>query len=327
MAVIEKNPWIKGARGMVMDSIVYRQRAGRTIVSAKPRRSARPPSEKQLQHRERFREASRYAKGAARHAIKGPLYAKQADGFNSAYNIALKDYLKAPVIHEVDLNTFRGRRGDILGVYAEDNFGIAELKVSLINEAGEILAYGRAEEVIDNTYFTYRLTTDLPVGDVRVLRAEARDHAGNITVHEEVMDSMNWEGSLPRIGSMQKAAGRVYAALLLVVSVLLFACGSNKSPASRQDVCPGGLGARTGSITAAVYKDEVFSSGRAAFLPRCGVIIDRKGQEKTRRKYPTGFASDLVMRWYQLFFRLSHMTPSGGRVSTILCSWLCTGTG
>ncbi|MFA0963377.1 hypothetical protein AB9P05_16355 [Roseivirga sp. BDSF3-8] len=223
MAVIERNPWISGASGMVMDEVVYRQRAGKTILSAKPRKSLKPASEKQKQHRERFREASRYAKAAAKHGVKGALYAEQADGFNSAYNIALKDYLVAPVIHGFDLKGFRGRKGDRVGIYAEDNFRVAELRVWVLNAAGEVLTTGEAEEVMNNRYFSYRVLTGMPAGEGLTLRAEAKDHAGNVTVREEAIGCFERSRPTPVIRKMVNG-------FLMLAVLLLTACGGAGKP-------------------------------------------------------------------------------------------------
>lgn len=216
---------------MVMDSVVYRQRAGRTILSAKPRKPRVPPSEKQLQHRERFRAASRYAKAAARQEVIGALYATQADGFNSAYNIALKDYLSAPVIDGFDTKGFRGRKGEYLGVYAEDNFGVATLTVSIMNEAGEVLASGIAEEAVYNTYFTYRLSGGLPVSESLVLRAEAKDYAGNVTAYEEVMQVVPSGKGMQGMFTKPKV-------VLLTVALFLMVWGSIERVALPGSVLP-----------------------------------------------------------------------------------------
>ncbi|MFA0962409.1 hypothetical protein AB9P05_11455 [Roseivirga sp. BDSF3-8] len=180
MPIIENNPWIKGARGMAMKSIVYRQRGGKTIVSGRPAKSSKPPTEKQLRHRERFAKASDYAKMAMVHPILSAVYAAEADAMNSAYTMALKDYMKGPEISGLWLKDFHGRAGDKVGVYAEDNIGITSLKVSMVNEAGELLETGEAKEVVKNGYYEYTLRADLPTETRIRIEVEAGDLAGNV---------------------------------------------------------------------------------------------------------------------------------------------------
>ncbi|MFA0960577.1 hypothetical protein AB9P05_02095 [Roseivirga sp. BDSF3-8] len=185
MAVIENNPWIEGARGMVRGAIVYRQRAGRTIVSARPATSSKPLSEKQKAHHRRFREATAYSKRVKEDDGLFAKYAAAAEGFISWQNLAVRDYMHAPVVEKVVAEGFTGTAGEVLKVYASDDFGICSLRVTVMDGRGAVLERGECDELIANEVYAYNLKGDVdPVNGVRV-RVEAADAAGNVTEYEE----------------------------------------------------------------------------------------------------------------------------------------------
>lgn len=61
MARISGNPAVKGARGMVNGTLVYRKYQDGMILTGAPEKSSKAPSEKQLEHRKNFRLANFYA--------------------------------------------------------------------------------------------------------------------------------------------------------------------------------------------------------------------------------------------------------------------------
>ncbi|MFA0961671.1 hypothetical protein AB9P05_07680 [Roseivirga sp. BDSF3-8] len=187
MAIIENNPWIEGARGMARGAIVYRQRAGRTIVSARPAKCSKPLSSKQKAHHERFGKATAYAKRVRKVEALYEVYKAKEAGFNSWQNLAVKDYMHAPVVEGVFVNGFTGGANERIGVYAYDDFGLVSVDLLIRNGEGEVLESGRCTAIVENGMYEYRLRKDVPVqGGVQV-QVEARDLAGNVTVFTEWM--------------------------------------------------------------------------------------------------------------------------------------------
>ncbi|MFA0960462.1 hypothetical protein AB9P05_01520 [Roseivirga sp. BDSF3-8] len=185
MAVIENNPWIEGARGMVRGAIVYRQRAGRTIVSARPSKSSKPLSEKQKAHHRRFREATAYSKRVKEDDGLFAKYAAAAEGFISWQNLAVRDYMYAPVVEKVVAEGFTGKAGEVLEVYASDDFGICSLQVRVMDGRGAVWESGECIELIANEVYAYNLKRDVDITNGLMVRVEAADAAGNVTVYEE----------------------------------------------------------------------------------------------------------------------------------------------
>ncbi|MFA0960745.1 hypothetical protein AB9P05_02955 [Roseivirga sp. BDSF3-8] len=185
MAIIENNPWIEGARGMVRGAIVYRQRAGRTIVSARPVKSSKPLSEKQKAHHRRFREATAYSKRVKEDAGLFAKYEAAAGGFISWQNLAVRDYMHAPVVEKVVAEGFTGLAGEALEVYASDDFGICSVTVTVMDGRGAVWEKGECDELIANKMYAYVLGADVDLINGGYVLVEAADAAGNVTVYKE----------------------------------------------------------------------------------------------------------------------------------------------
>jgi hypothetical protein len=125
----------------------------------------------QSAHHSRFRQASAYARSASKTT---PLYAELAKGTaKNAYNIALSDWFKAPVIHRV------WRLADRIRVEASDNVLVTRVVITISDEQGRVLEQGEAVR-IDDVGWEY--ITSTPQGATVI--AEAFDLAGNVARQE-----------------------------------------------------------------------------------------------------------------------------------------------
>jgi hypothetical protein len=144
MPKVRLNQLLDSIRGGI-GNLVFRQRPdGTIIISGAPLFGRRTASAKQKAHRERFKEATQYARWAARHY---PIYAELAAGdpkWKSPYNFALSDWFEAPVIHRIE------RAGDVVRVQASDNIGVARVRVTVLDEAGKTLERGDASRADQN---------------------------------------------------------------------------------------------------------------------------------------------------------------------------------
>lgn len=187
MAIIEDNPWIEGARGTVRNAIVYRQRGGKTIISAKPAKSTKPRTEKQKAHTSKFIAGNGYSNRVKKDEVLLEIYRSKEEGLLNWQNLAIQDYHSAPVVEDVLARKFTGKTGEAIEVYAYDDFTIASLKVTVFDNGGRVLAKGEAEAVADNEKYAYILNTDLPTENGVNITVEARDLPGNVTVFEKVL--------------------------------------------------------------------------------------------------------------------------------------------
>jgi hypothetical protein len=103
MAQSKNNVLTHGLSGTI-DLLVFRQKDGKTIVAKRPDSSGKG-SEKQQEQRNRFQQATIYAKNAVDTAGVQELYAGEAKKKKgiTAYNVAVADFFNAPDIQTIDL--------------------------------------------------------------------------------------------------------------------------------------------------------------------------------------------------------------------------------
>lgn len=145
MAKVRRNKIFTGMSGTInQDHYVRTTRDGRTIISLKPDFGNRQFSEAQLGNQSRIQQASAYAKVACK---ENPIYAIKAKGTaQNAYNMALADWMKPPVIHEIE--RLEGR----IRVQASDNVSVAKVTVTLTDDQERVLEQGEARQVYDSIW-------------------------------------------------------------------------------------------------------------------------------------------------------------------------------
>lgn len=129
-----------------MGNMIFRQMPDGTIIvsSAPPKLTGRHKkraklrrSEKQKAHNSRFKEATIYARYAAK---AEPIYAELAavTPMKTAYNFALKDWFNPPVIERVE------RGGGCIRVQASDIVLVTKVQVTVLNQDGGVVERGEA---------------------------------------------------------------------------------------------------------------------------------------------------------------------------------------
>jgi hypothetical protein len=171
MATVRKNLIVSGVSGSLgPDHYARITQDGRTIISHKPDFSNRQFSEAQLNVQNRTKQAAAYAKAASK---ENPIYALKAKGTAmNAYNVAVRDWRRPPVIEDMNLS-----HDGKVRVSAHDDTMVTRVTISVLDESGQVLEQGEAELVM-GVWWDYQTTNE---GQVRV---EAWDLAGNVTRQE-----------------------------------------------------------------------------------------------------------------------------------------------
>lgn len=172
---------MRGASGALGDELVFRQRAGKTIISLPPVPRPDNPTETQQAIRVKFQEASAYAKTVLANPVTKAVYAAKATADRSPYNLALADHFKPPVIHSAEAPAFTGSPGDTVRILATDDFKVQSVYVTITDESGNTLEEGQAT-ASEADVWTYALTTAQPDAAKAVIRAG--DLPGNQVTHE-----------------------------------------------------------------------------------------------------------------------------------------------
>lgn len=176
MARVRQNIVVQGLSGSLGDQLVIKQdRAGRTIVSAKPAFNPnRAFSDLPKSHQDSFREAAAYGLSAQRN----PLYIQKAQGTaRSAYNTAMADWFHVPEVLEIDLSAWSGQAGQVIRIKAIDDVQVVKVTVTIRDQQNALLEQGAAAAA-DGLWWEYT-TTAAATGSPKV-QVSAQDIPGHI---------------------------------------------------------------------------------------------------------------------------------------------------
>ncbi|UYQ95003.1 hypothetical protein MKQ68_07835 [Chitinophaga horti] len=183
------NAICSGARGKFGKQIVSYFRYGRQIIAKAPRKRPGRGTDAQERTKANFRDgavwSARVRKSQELHAI----YKAGRHGALNAHNLAISDFLQAPVIHHVEI----GDTGIV--VTATDNFRVAGVTVQLYNRNGQLIESGKALASGNDTWLYEPVKEQL---DGCRIVVSVKDLPGNEAVREMVWRgrrwSMKWRG-------------------------------------------------------------------------------------------------------------------------------------
>jgi hypothetical protein len=170
MAKLKKNSVISGLSGSLgKDHYARHTKDGKTIISVKPDFSNRQFSEAQLEAQSDMKAAAAYARVACK---VNPIYAKKAEGTaKNAYNVAVGDWLKPPVIRRIEWEE------GCIWVLADDDVMVTRVTVTILSDEGKRLEQA---EAIPNL----KVGWDYQATHTGLVRVEAWDLASNVTRQE-----------------------------------------------------------------------------------------------------------------------------------------------
>lgn len=182
------NAGLVDLRGRV-DAFVYRKLEGDTIVSRLPHKTEIPPSESQAAVRERFLQATKYARGIFEDPVLKQRYVELAERRSIApgrlFAFILRDFIKPPEIKSIDCTRYHRHIGDGIRVVADDDGEITGVTVTLKDANGAVLESGPA--VLQLQSYRYTATTEIPPEGPITLVVAVTDLAENTTEQSIVL--------------------------------------------------------------------------------------------------------------------------------------------
>ena len=170
-----------GYHGKVGDQFVFRTRGGKSVIASKPDRDNIVLSQAQKDQCKRFTGAVTYAKMACQDPVLRLIYESKATKSTTAFNVAVSDFLKMPLIDRIDATAYRGNTGDKIYVIASDNAKVKVLTVSIRDGAGNELESGPCQYDSVTTNWLYTAgTLQIPITGHSIL-AIMRDLPGHVT--------------------------------------------------------------------------------------------------------------------------------------------------
>jgi hypothetical protein len=165
--------------GMLGKQVGVRKVRGKVVVVNRPKRTMSQPIGGQAQSR--FLEASQYAK---RQLLDEGVKALYSTGITerkkSAYAVAMGDYLKDPVVQDIDVSGEDGVAGNTILVKAVDDFMVTKVKIRITDASGALIEEGEAvPDAMQVNLWGYTVKSANPLQAGTTIRATAWDRPGN----------------------------------------------------------------------------------------------------------------------------------------------------
>ncbi|MDR2121337.1 MAG: hypothetical protein LBP64_10775, partial [Tannerella sp.] len=169
-----------GLSGQIGGMLVFRQRAGRTIVSKMPE-MGKEATEAQLANRRKFQRATLYSTGVMSDPKLAEAYASKAKPGQSARNVAVADFFHAPDIETIDVTDYRGLPGDVIRIEVTDDFMVKEVKVEIYRSDGALVEEGYAVQEPVGYEWKYVAKVENLTQEGERIEVFASDLPGNIS--------------------------------------------------------------------------------------------------------------------------------------------------
>ncbi len=175
------NAVMDGASGSIGRLLIFRQRAGKTVIATRKKKvTGKTASAQQEKARERFADSIEYARLAMENPLLRKEFESRASEGQTGYNLAVADFYKKPVFipRRTDVSACTGHAGDVLKVYLAEPARIISVTAVIRNSGGSEVEAAALVRAIEGPVWVYTTVTDFdPVG--HVITFLATDRAGN----------------------------------------------------------------------------------------------------------------------------------------------------
>lgn len=182
-----ENDLVEGSSGRFGKRLIYGQRGHKTIIARRPAKKRNPKTPNQVKVRELFSEGVLYARAVIADEEKKALYQAKVKGNQSAFNLALSDFCKAPEIRKHNVTEYTGQIGDKISIRAFDDFKVESVRVIIKVSSDTTIEEGLAVLSANGADWIYTAIAVNPVPAGSKLIISAADIPGNITTEEVVL--------------------------------------------------------------------------------------------------------------------------------------------
>ena len=179
MAKVDLHAVMGVVSGSIGGLVIVRKRNGTVYLRRKSQKKPKQTVARKEQQT-RLGQASSYASMALADPAKKAIYEVAVKGTGrSAQNLAVQDHMRSPVIEDIDLSGYTGRRPETILITAKDDVAVAQLWVVIKDTAGAVLEEGSARPLNGNLTWCYEAQSDAAPGQIVHIEAIATDHAGS----------------------------------------------------------------------------------------------------------------------------------------------------
>jgi hypothetical protein len=190
MAISYDNAITKNYHGM-MGGIVFRCMGDKSIMSKRPDCSRVVKTEAQKANMKRFAAATIYAKKVLKDPKRVEYYRKIKKNYQSVWNAAISDFMSRPKIVTIDLNGYRGLKGNVISVSAWDKFKVEAVNVMIYNDMNQVIESGPAvaRSLSGGMEWDYKATVVNPSLKGSRVVVRVSDLPGNVAIESVSIDS------------------------------------------------------------------------------------------------------------------------------------------
>ncbi|MEO7990940.1 MAG: hypothetical protein ABI663_15435 [Chryseolinea sp.] len=133
MAIVRSNPIVEGLSGRLGKSLVFKMLRGKIILASRPS-PTKTQSEQQRANRNKFRDASIWAKSVLSDPLKKEYYQLKAKKLKlpNAYTAAIADYMRTPQVREMER-----RSGKVEYKISKKDFHVKKVEIKVRDVNGE----------------------------------------------------------------------------------------------------------------------------------------------------------------------------------------------
>lgn len=182
-----ENDLVEGSSGRFGKRLIYGQRGHKTIIARRPAKKRNPKTPNQVKVRELFSEGVLYARAVIADVVKKAIYQTKVSGNQSAFNLALSDFCKAPEIRKYNVTEYTGQIGDKISIRAFDDFKVEWVRLIIKDCTDTTIEEGDAVLSANGADWIYTATVENPCMAGAKLIMSAADIPGNITIQEVVL--------------------------------------------------------------------------------------------------------------------------------------------
>jgi len=179
MSNANENMIVRHQHGKVGNQVVFRVKDGQSIMGNIPKKRTKPLTPAQQQIQFRFKDAASWAKSIMGDPIQKAAYQSKAKNGKSAYDVAMKDYLKAPVVNSIDKSAYTGHVGDQIVVRATDDFLVKNVRMLIHDPGGVLIEQGMCVAQASGNNWNYSASVAVATLTGVVITAVAVDNPGN----------------------------------------------------------------------------------------------------------------------------------------------------
>jgi hypothetical protein len=179
MATSRNNILALGFHGRV-GNLVLKMLNGKVVLAAAANYKNHKWSRAQKANRKRFSEAMAYARRALADPEILAFYRKKTKGNQTVWNIAVSDFLLKPQVHNIGLQDYHGKKGDVIHIDATDKYRVAGVIVSIADAQGYEIESGMAVKMFQPVEWIYPVMEHNPKWKGGRITVRVTDSPGNV---------------------------------------------------------------------------------------------------------------------------------------------------